>query len=122
MKLDTEKLFNAIDAMDSDAFVSFIAPQGVFRFGNGPEAVGRENIKAAVNGFFGAIKALKHHIDNIWIEPHHILSQGEVTYTRKDGSTITLPFANIFEMESGLIKGYSVYIDVAPLFAPGKTP
>jgi limonene-1,2-epoxide hydrolase len=46
-----------------------------------------------------------------------VACEGEVTYTRHDGSKITLPFVNIFEVSAGLITLYRVYIDIAPLFA-----
>jgi limonene-1,2-epoxide hydrolase len=46
-----------------------------------------------------------------------IVCEGEVTYTRHDGSKITLPFANVFEVKNELITLYRIYIDIGPLFA-----
>jgi len=45
---------------------------------------------------------------------------GEVTYTRHDGSRVTLPFANVFRLRDDLISEYLIYADLAPLYAaPG---
>jgi hypothetical protein len=38
-----------------------------------------------------------------------------VTYTRRDGSLLTLPFANTFELRDGLIAIYRIYIDISAL-------
>ena len=48
-----------------------------------------------------------------------VACEGEVTYTRHDGSQITLPFCNIFEIDGDKIEVYRIYIDMAPLFAAG---
>lgn len=112
-------LFAAIDRMDADAFVSYIEPNGSFTFGNGPAAVGTEAIRQAVGGFFLSIGGLKHSLRQVWEVPGHALVQGEVTYTRQDGSRITLPFFDVFALgASGKIAQYLIYMDVNPLFAP----
>ncbi len=46
------------------------------------------------------------------------MCQGEVTYERLDGTRLTLPFVNIFGMQSGKIDEYLIYVDIAPLFEP----
>jgi len=111
-------LFEAIDAMDADAFVSFLSRDAVFRFGNGPEVRGREAIREAVAGFFGTIAGLRHRLLGTWTHPGTVICRGEVTYTRKDGSDVTLPFADVFELRGDEIREYQIYMDVAPLFAP----
>jgi hypothetical protein len=42
--------------------------------------------------------------------------EGEVTYIRPDGTTVTVPFANIFELRGTLIAVYRIFIDNSPLF------
>mgnify|MGYP001574580600 FL=1 len=114
--MDIEGLFASIDAMDTGKFLGFLADDASFRFGNADPAVGKETIKKAVSDFFGIINGLSHNIINIWEVDDTIICQGEVTYTKKDGSKITLPFVNIFKMKDNLIKDYLVYIDIGPLF------
>lgn len=40
-----------------------------------------------------------------------------MTYTRKDGGTVTVPVVTIYRPAGGLIDNYRVFIDLAPLFA-----
>jgi ketosteroid isomerase-like protein len=110
-------LFAAIDGADAPAFAAFLAPDGEFRFGNAPAVVGREAVQAAVAGFFGAIGGCRHRMLRAWQSPGAVACEGEVTYTRLDGSQVTLPFANVFLLRGGEIASYRIYIDNAPLFA-----
>lgn len=112
-----EGLFDAIDSMDTAAFVAFLTEDARFRFGSAPEAKGREAIADAVGGFFASIAGLRHHIDLFLVEGEAIVCEGSVTYTRHDGSTITLPFADVFDMRGDLIANYKIYMDIAPLYA-----
>jgi limonene-1,2-epoxide hydrolase len=111
------KLFASIDAMDTEGFLGFIRDDATFRFGSSPAATGREEIRAAVEGFFASFAALKHDLQRLVADGNAVVCEGEVTYTRHDGSTITLPFANVFEVDGGLISLYRVYIDIGPLYA-----
>ena len=44
--------------------------------------------------------------------------RSDVTYTRKDGDTVTVPIVTIYhERDGGKIDDYRVYGDVAPVFA-----
>jgi len=45
----------------------------------------------------------------------HIICNGSVRYTRRDGSQLSIPFATILTTEGGIIEDYKVYADVSPL-------
>ena len=111
-----QALFETIDAMDAEKFVTFLADDGVFRFGNGPAARGREDIREMVAQFFGSVHGLRHRLLGVWTLPDVVFCEGEVTYTRKDRSAITLPFFNVFKMQDGKVREYSIYADVTPLY------
>ena len=115
-----EHLFAAIDARDANAFASFLAEDGEFRFGNTPPIVGRPAIREAVAGFFAAIGGCRHRLLQSWTGPDSAVGEGEVTYTRLDGSKVTIPFANVFKLRDGRISSYRIYIDNGPLFNPGS--
>ena len=110
-------LFAAIDKRDTAAFVAFLTDGGEFRFGSAPPATGRDAIAAAVGGFFESIAGLRHRIDNAMREADTLVCEGEVTYTRHDGSEVALPFADVFEMDGALIDNYKIYMDIGPLYA-----
>lgn len=46
-------------------------------------------------------------------EPAH---RRAVTYTRHDGSTLTVPFANVFGMRDIRVAHYQIYADVSALW------
>ena len=115
--VDFGKLFVSIDAMDTEGFLGFIAPDGEFRFGSAPPVRGHAGIREAVGGFFSSIAAISHDLQRDVAEGNTVVCEGEVTYTRHDGSAVTLPFCNVFETDGGLISRYRVYIDIAPLYA-----
>ena len=112
-----DKLFASIDAMDTESFLGFIREDATFRFGSSPAVKGHAEIRAAVEDFFASFAALRHDLQRLVADDNVVVCEGEVTYTRHDGSSITLPFANIFEVDDGLISQYRVYIDIGPLFA-----
>jgi len=111
------KLFASIDRMDTESFLSFIDEDATFRFGSSPAVTGRDGIGASVNSFFSMFAALRHDLQRVVADDKVIVCEGEVTYTRHDGSKITLPFVNVFEVKNKLITLYRIYIDIGPLFA-----
>lgn len=114
---DIGGLFEAIDAQDGAAFVGYLTDDAVFRFGSSPAVQGRAAVQAAVEGFFGTIGGLAHSIDKTIRDRNTLVCEGEVTYTRHDGSTIAIPFVDVFEFQDGLIAEYKIYIDIGPLYA-----
>lgn len=111
------ELFAAIDSKDSDRFVGFLTEDARFRFGSAPVVEGRDAIRDAVEQFFGSIQALEHRVDRVVESGSTLVCEGEVTYTRHDGSSIGLPFADVFEMSGERIADYKIYMDINPLFA-----
>ena len=114
---DTGGVFAAIDRQDTAAFVGFLSDDAVFRFGSAPAVQGREAIFAAVDGFFGSIADLCHSVHNTLARGSTQVCEGEVTYTRLDGTQISLPFTDVFEYDGDLISHYKIYMDVNPLYA-----
>ena len=114
---DAGGVFAAIDRKDTTAFVGFLTDDAVFRFGSAPAVRGREAIRAAVDGFFATIAASSHAIHQVLTSGATQLCEGEVTYTRPDGMSVTLPFADVFEYEGDRIAQYKIYIDIAPLYS-----
>lgn len=112
-----ENLFAAIDSMDIDGFLACIGDEARFRFGSAEPLCGHAGIRTAVDAFFASIAGLNHRIARSIADGPVLVAEGEVTYARHDGSDITLPFVNVFEVEGGLITDYRIYIDIAPLYS-----
>ena len=47
-----------------------------------------------------------------------MICRGEVTYTRLDGSTLSVPFVNVLKLEGSLIRDYLIYADTSELYSP----
>ncbi len=112
------QLFAAIDAMNADAFVSFLTPDAIFRFGTSVPVVGQGVVHALVDGFWRSIAGSSHRLVKVWRDGDDLAIRGEVTYTRKDGRTVEVPFVNVFKMRADKISEYLIHIDNGPLFAP----
>jgi ketosteroid isomerase-like protein len=114
------RLFAAVDAKDTEMFLSFLHDDARFRFGNAPAVTGKDAIRAALAAFFGSIRGLRHEIPYIWFQAETIICEGESTYTRTDGTTVTIPFVTLWRMRGERIQDYRIYIDMQPLFAPAS--
>jgi len=112
------RLFQSIDNQDLDTFLSFLSDDVVFRFGNAESVNGRDTVGSAVGGFFDSVKTLTHDVLDTWEIDGAVMCHGSVTYTRHDGSTLTVPFANVFKMDGELIREYLIFVDVSELYSP----
>jgi limonene-1,2-epoxide hydrolase len=110
-------LFTSIDGKDTESFLGFLTDEAVFQFGSAPAVQGTENVRAAVDGFFGTIKGSTHALSNTLADGSVLVCEGTVTYRRMDDSELTLPFTNVFELDGDLISHYKIYIEIAPLYA-----
>jgi ketosteroid isomerase-like protein len=111
-----DSLFGAIDGMDATAFGTFLTEDAVFRFGNAPAVHGRAAIEQAVRHFFASIRRSRHRLGRVWPGADAVAVEGTVTYTRLDGSEVTLPFADTFVLRGERISEYNIYVDIAPLY------
>jgi ketosteroid isomerase-like protein len=110
-----QQLFAVIDARDAPGFAQLLTPDAQFRFGNAPTVAGTEAIRAAASGFFASIASCQHRLIRTWCGSSGLACEGEVTYTRLDGTAVILPFANVLELRGTLICAYRIYIDNSPL-------
>lgn len=111
-------LLRCVDAKDSDGWLEFLAPDACFRFGNGAVVEGKSAIREAVTGFFTSISSLRHELAETWSHPDSVICRGEITYTRLDGSTLTIPFVNVLKLDGSLIDDYLIYADTSELYSP----
>jgi ketosteroid isomerase-like protein len=112
------RLFAAIDSLEPAAPLEHITDDVVFRLGSDDPVLGKAAYADAGAQFFNAVAGIHHDVLSIW-EPEAdvVVTEMDVTYTRLDGSTVTLPCSNIFRLRDGLIAIYKIYMDIAPVFA-----
>jgi ketosteroid isomerase-like protein len=112
-----DTLFTDIDSMEPDRFVGHLAEDAVMRFGNADPVHGRAAIRDVWAGFCEGIAGVRHSPVEQWQQGEATIVESDVTYTRKDGSEVTVPVVTIYRAPGELIADYRVYIDLAPLFA-----
>ncbi len=110
------ELFNSIDTMNTDKFVSFLSDDCIFTFGNMPPAVGKEAIYNVVDNFFKSISKLEHHSLQYIQEGNYVVARGLSKYIRHNGTILEVGFCNVFELQNHLIKEYRIYIDLSQLY------
>lgn len=110
------RLFGRGEAMDSAGFISFFSDKPMYQFGNGEPCLTKAAIKDSVDVFFGSVDALYHDVRNVWEVGDAAFVEMDVTYWRKDGSSITLPCSDIFRFDGDRIEELRIYMDANPLF------
>jgi ketosteroid isomerase-like protein len=111
------KVYGTIDSMDEQGFANFLTQNCTFVYANSEPVIGRANAAAASQNFLKQLAGIKHHILNVWAFEDGVVSQLSVTYTRKDGSTLTIPAVTIWKLRDMLIDECHIYVDISPLFA-----
>jgi ketosteroid isomerase-like protein len=111
-------MFAVVDRLDADAFAEYYAPDAVLRFGNAEPVHGREAIHRTYAEFFATLDGLRHDMQHFFHQDDTHLAEALVTYTRRDGSLVTVPAMSVFHTRAdGLIDSYRIYVDLAPLYA-----
>jgi SnoaL-like domain len=119
MSRNVEPMFSKIDAMDVEGFLSNLAENVTFQFGNAPALVGRAAVREGVVAFFSSIAALRHEMTGKWEADDITIVRFMTYYTRHDRIEVEVPCAVILHhAEDTLIDDYRIYIDLAPVFAP----
>jgi ketosteroid isomerase-like protein len=115
----TRRVFHAVDTLDSAALAELFADDGRLVFANAEPLVGRDAIRAGIDGFYSTIKGLRHQIANAWYVEDTTIVEARVTYDRLDGDSVTIPVVSIWHRRNdGPIDDYRVYFDVTPVYAP----
>ena len=113
-----DALFADIDTMDPDAFARHLADDVTMRFGNADDLHGRDACRQAWADFCTLVDGVRHTVVARWEPGDATIAQTDVTYTRKDGTDVTVPVVTIFRTgPDGLITDYRVVLDLAPVFA-----
>jgi ketosteroid isomerase-like protein len=112
-----ETLFADIDSMEPDRFAAHLADDVSFRFGNADTVHGRDAVRDVWAGFCETVDGVRHEIVQQFESGDAVIAESDVTYTKKDGSTVTVPVVTIYRAGGELIDDYRVFIDLAPLFS-----
>ena len=113
---DRSQLFDDIDSMEPERFTAHLADDVTMRFGNAEPIHGRDAVHDVWAGFCEGIDGVSHALVEQWESGSGTVWRPTVTYTRKDGGTVTVPVVTIYRERDGEIADYRIFIDLAPLF------
>lgn len=114
--LSINQILSSIDSMDSTKFAPLLSEDSEFKFGNFPPVVGKADIAKTQDEFNKNISGMKHEVKQVWRDDSSIVAEMNVTYTRLDGTKVTLPVTDVFQIKDNKITGTYIYMDIAPLF------
>ena len=112
-----EQFYADVDAMRMDEFLDHFTDDGVVVYANNPPAHGKQQIGEAIGGLWASIDGLRHEFHERYDRDDRTIIEAAVTYTRRDGSEVTLPAASAFGRRDDKVESLTVYMDLAPLFA-----
>src|SRR5690348_9169121 len=121
---ETEQLarqfFEAVDALDNARASQLLSDDVDFRFGSASPTVGRQAFDQFAASLAPHITTLSHRLIQTWTvqpPPSTVMCETEVTYTRHDGSTLTLPCMTKLQAREGRISVLRIFMDINPLLA-----
>ena len=109
-------VYDRADALDADGYARFFEEDGTFTLANNPPMRGRAEIKAGLTQFFGTIAGMRHEFLRTYQLDGTEIMESAVTYTRKDGTQVTLPGMTVCVRNHDQIRESRAYIDIGPLF------
>lgn len=113
-----DRMFARVDERDALGFANAFTENGKFQFANNPIVTGRGAIQDFIGGFFAAIGGISHDFQDCWSLGDRAFCKGFVTYVRKDGSKLTVPWATVSRFEGDKLAEYNAYVDASKLFNP----
>lgn len=108
--------YDDLDQGRTDSLVARHTDGVVVKIGNAPSIVGKEALREGLVEFVASFKAVRHDFVNVFSDGDHAIIEVDVTYTRLDGASITVPAASFLGFREGLVDSLRVYIDMAPVF------
>jgi ketosteroid isomerase-like protein len=113
--LPWRKFYEAVDAMDFDAWRAFLHPDASMRVGNYPVISGQENLEQLVSGVWTSWKLLKHNFENVWEEGDTTIVEAMVDHILADDTEVTTPCVTIIQWKDGKLLRHRAFEDLRPL-------
>jgi hypothetical protein len=110
--------FRAADTFSVPNLLAWFADGVEVRFGNAPPIQGKAAAEQAFQQFYGGLKGMRHRCESQVIAGDLGAQMSIVTYTRSDGSEVSMPVAShLRRVGEKQIDRLWIFIDLAPLFA-----
>lgn len=114
-----EEYYADVDAMRMDDWLARHTDDAIVKFANNPPAVGKEQIRSAIQGLWDGINGLRHEFRAVHPDGEELVSlEVLVHYERRDGSKVVIPCNSVLHRTGQLVSRLTIYMDLAPLFDP----
>jgi hypothetical protein len=119
MSYALKEMFDYIDSKNLQGFLTFLADDVEFRFGNAPKLVGKAEIKEGVDIFNTQIVSMEHVLTGEWTPSKDVtILEFDSYYTKHNGVTVGVPCCVVLRFnDQHLINDYRINIDLSPVFA-----
>jgi hypothetical protein len=112
------EFFRDVDAFKIEKLEPWFADDVDLRFANNPTINDKQTALQALGGFYSTIAGLRHESQAVIGSGDEMVQSSIVTYTRTDGSLVSLPVATYLRRNAaGKLTRLWIYIDIAPLYA-----
>lgn len=111
-----EDFYHDADTTDIEKLSAWFTDDVQVRFGNQPALYGKSAAVEAFAGFFGSIAGMHHELGEAHVNGETLVSEALVTYTRHDGSSLTVPACSVLRRDGELISSLVIYIDLSQLW------
>ena len=113
------RVFAADQALDLDAFMALLTDDVQLRVGSTPWVAGKPAARRVIGGLFAAVRGIEHRLlRGPFLDGDRLSYFAEVTFTRRDGARVTLPYANALVLSGERLSEYDIHMDPTPLLAP----
>ena len=113
--LFVKSLYECVDNKDLHVLSEKLDEDVYFKFSNFEAVIGMDAVLESNEGFFSSIKNMRHEIRNVWSQGDDVICNGEVHYTRLDGSLHSAAFATVLTVKNNKVTNYLIYADVSLL-------
>ena len=109
--------FRLADTLDLDRNMMIFANDVEVRIANQPPVHGFEAVREMFAGFWSHITEMSHKSELTLVSEDSAVQISVVTYTRLDGSKVSMPVASHLRRKAGgKIDRLWIFIDIGPLF------
>jgi hypothetical protein len=104
-----QQFLTAIDALDVDAVIALVEPDGHFLVADGRQAQGREAIRELVSDFVSALRSSRHSITAQWHQDNVWIAEVASNYELRDWLQLSVARAFIVRMGAAGIADAHIY-------------
>ncbi|NIB40812.1 nuclear transport factor 2 family protein [Pseudomaricurvus alkylphenolicus] len=109
------EFYGHADALDTEGVCLCLDEDVELQFSNSPLIKGRQQVREVFSQFYGTIKSMKHDFVSEWETSGTTLLESRVTYTRGNGTVLSVPAFSVVELHREKISSVRIFVDLSHL-------